>query len=608
MDDGTLRQSEGTAKLPEAVVVETIRESAQLMPSLGADQVQMVAGLATSGAGVECVEAGPGSGKTTALGIYVAACRRAGVRVIGCAPSAQARDELRQGARLEPCYTMAKLLLELEQDRLAPGSVIIVDEASMAGTRPLAKLLEHARRSEAKVVLVGDTKQLSSVDAGGGFRGLVRRLGAHQLTENRRQEAEWERIALRQLRDEKVEAALRAYADHGRLHIGDREELLPEMLEGWWTARPTGDVVMLAVRWRDVVELNQLARDRLVGAGVVEQDGLDVRGMTIGVGDRVIVMRNARELGVINGTTGTVVEVDRDAGDLVIETTEPEPRRIELPKEFWAARGRRRLAPDYCRTVHKAQGATYRGVSFTLAGDDCIHLESAHVALSRATETNHLYYVGEPPPHEEHHVPEVDAPALPGLVVAVGRSRAQVLALDILQQMEPPTPQAPARPDGGWDKAPMTEAQVATLARLGAEPERDLTWVEASLLIDDATGQPQGRRAGGWLQERGLSQEQADEVIEAAKRSLRQPSVRRLSTAVGDRLEQVEASARRGRPLSAGRRQEQEALKRWQTGASRNRQRQQRRQWAERPQAVAPQPPAAPETDRQQGRRPRPQP
>ena len=62
------------------------------LASLGADQVEAVARLARSGAGVECVEAGPGSGKTTALGVYVAACRRAGLAVIGCAPSARARD------------------------------------------------------------------------------------------------------------------------------------------------------------------------------------------------------------------------------------------------------------------------------------------------------------------------------------------------------------------------------------------------------------------------------------------------------------------------------------------------------------------------------------
>ena len=96
---------------------------------------------------------------------------------------------------------MDRLLLDLKRSSPAPGSVVILDEASVAGTRKLARLPERAAVASAKVVLVGDTKQLSSVDAGGAFRGLVARLGAHRLTENRRQVERWERKALRSLRE-----------------------------------------------------------------------------------------------------------------------------------------------------------------------------------------------------------------------------------------------------------------------------------------------------------------------------------------------------------------------------------------------------------------------
>jgi ATP-dependent exoDNAse (exonuclease V) alpha subunit len=260
----------------------------------------MVVQLATSAAGVECVEAAPGTGKTTALGVYVAACRAAAVPVVGCAPSARARDELRLGARVDRCYTVDKLLLELRRAPLEPGSVVILDEASMAGSRKLGRLLDIAETCEAKVVLVGDTKQLSSVDAGGGFRGLVARLGAHELLENRRQVERWEREALRHLRDGRVRKAMTAYAAHGRLLVGGHDDLLDRMVDDWWAARPSGEAVMQASRWSDVFTLNERARQRMVEAGVVERDGLDVRGQTIGVGDLVMVLRNSPALGVIN--------------------------------------------------------------------------------------------------------------------------------------------------------------------------------------------------------------------------------------------------------------------------------------------------------------------
>jgi len=51
-----------------------------------------------------------------------------------------------------------------------------------------------------------------------------------------------------------------------------------------------------------------------------------------------------------------------------------------LPATFWNAKGRRSgdalLLPDH----PQGAGSTYRGASFTLAGDDTIHLEAMHVA------------------------------------------------------------------------------------------------------------------------------------------------------------------------------------------------------------------------------------
>jgi ATP-dependent exoDNAse (exonuclease V) alpha subunit len=227
----------------------------------------------------------------------VSACRAAGIPVVGCAPSARARDELRHGARIDACFTVDKLLLELRREPLAPGSVVVLDEASMAGTRKLARLLARAEDAGAKVVLVGDTRQLSSVDAGGGFRGLVARLGAHRLLENRRQVERWEREALRDLREGRAGPAMTAYAAHDRLHMGDRDELLARMVDDWWSARERGESVMQAPGWRDVTELNARARERLAAAGLVDREGLDVRGTTIGRGDQVIVLRNAPALG-----------------------------------------------------------------------------------------------------------------------------------------------------------------------------------------------------------------------------------------------------------------------------------------------------------------------
>ena len=73
----------------------------------------------------------------------------------------------------------------------------MVDEASLASTFALDELMSAALDARAKVVLVGDGAQLSSVDAGGMFRTLVRERGedAPTLADVRRFKAAWEKEA-----------------------------------------------------------------------------------------------------------------------------------------------------------------------------------------------------------------------------------------------------------------------------------------------------------------------------------------------------------------------------------------------------------------------------
>jgi len=115
----------------------------------------------------------------------------------------------------EETATCDRLLVELDRhgarEVLGARCVLVVDEAGMVGSRTLARLLDHAAHARAKVVLVGDDRQLAAIDAGGGFRALRLRLGASGLTENRRQLHAWERDALELVRGGLVDEAVDAY-------------------------------------------------------------------------------------------------------------------------------------------------------------------------------------------------------------------------------------------------------------------------------------------------------------------------------------------------------------------------------------------------------------
>ena len=158
------------------------------------EQAQLVRDLTNSKAGVDIVVGPAGAGKTRALRVAREAWEAAGHTVIGSSLAAVAAQELQNGSGIRST-SMARFLASVEREGLPAGAVVVVDEASMIGTRQLLQVLQAAAQAEAKVVLVGDPCQLSEIDAGGLFGALARSEHALQLTANQRQTEEWAREA-----------------------------------------------------------------------------------------------------------------------------------------------------------------------------------------------------------------------------------------------------------------------------------------------------------------------------------------------------------------------------------------------------------------------------
>ena len=182
--------------------------------------------------------------------------------VLGCGLSARAACELRDQTGID-ATTIARLTMSFEQGTtLAAGGVLIVDEAGMVGTRDLAALARAAQDAQAKLVLIGDDRQLPEIQAGGAFRALAETLGAVELREVRRQRETWDRGALDALRRGDVDTFAAAYEQRGRLVIApSADEARAAMVRAWCDAHAGGETtVMIAHRRRDVAELNARAR------------------------------------------------------------------------------------------------------------------------------------------------------------------------------------------------------------------------------------------------------------------------------------------------------------------------------------------------------------
>lgn len=156
--------------------------------SLDPSQQAAVADLLGSRSRVTILRGDAGTGKTTCLRAVVAGIEHAGSRVLGCAPSAGATDVLRRELTAD-AHTLQQLLVNESLQATARGRVVIVDEAGLVSVRQMRDLCRLAARHDFRLLLVGDTKQHGSVEAGDALRclQLYAEVPSARLTAIRRQ-------------------------------------------------------------------------------------------------------------------------------------------------------------------------------------------------------------------------------------------------------------------------------------------------------------------------------------------------------------------------------------------------------------------------------------
>ncbi|MDP9432202.1 MAG: AAA family ATPase [Actinomycetota bacterium] len=283
-----------------AVTVERQRDAGA---QLDAGQIALARAFACDGRLVTAGIGPAGAGKTTAMRLAARAVEDDGRQVIALAPSARAAEQLGQEIGVQ-ARTIAHVLTVLDTQGpdatgITPGNVLIVDEAGMAGTLNLDRLVAHAAQQGAVVRLLGDPMQLAAVESGGALRLIENEVGAARLHEVYRFTDPAEAAATLALRDGKT-GALGYYESRGRIAGGTRDAMLDGLYQGWKTDTDAGrQSLMIASRREDVVELATRARLDRVAAGLVDLDGVGLHnGTTAGVGDMIVTRQNDRMLAV----------------------------------------------------------------------------------------------------------------------------------------------------------------------------------------------------------------------------------------------------------------------------------------------------------------------
>ena len=296
---------------------------------LGEDQVEALVRIAISGRDLDVLVGPAGAGKTTAMN----ALRRAwetehgAGSVVGLAPSAGAAQVLAEDLGIATENT-AKWWQTHQTTgaTFQAGQLVIVDEASLAGTLSLDRITGLAAEEGAKVLLVGDYAQLQSVDAGGAFGLLVRDRGdAPELIDVHRFTHAWEKTASLDLRHGRTDI-IDTYDANGRIHEGETEEMIDSAYTAWRADLLAGKATVLVSDSNEsVTALNTRARIDLILDGTVRGPReVDLHDSTRAAsGDVVITRRNDRRLRagrgwVRNGDRWNVLDV-RDDGSIALK-------------------------------------------------------------------------------------------------------------------------------------------------------------------------------------------------------------------------------------------------------------------------------------------------
>lgn len=242
---------------------------------LAEDQAAAVRALLGSSSGVVVLQGDAGTGKTTCLKTVVAGIEKAGGRVFGCAPSSGATEVLRQELTAD-ADTLQQLLINESLQRANRGRVLLVDEAGLVSVREMRDLCRVAARHDNRLLLVGDTKQHGSVEAGDALRCLQEfaRVPVFQLTEIRRQSDPAYRAAVARLAKGDAFGAFNQFNGLGAVReIRDLTAMFANAAEDYVRTVQAGkSCLAISPVWSEIHQFTDVVRRQLRTSGVIAAD------------------------------------------------------------------------------------------------------------------------------------------------------------------------------------------------------------------------------------------------------------------------------------------------------------------------------------------------
>jgi AAA domain len=387
-DVGEQARTNASREVAECIAAPLSREQQQALRALtGPERLAVLVGPA-------------GTGKGVVIDAAARAEQTAGREVIGIAVSGSTAERLgADSPALEGrTLTLDALVARANTGRLqiAADTTVILDEAGMVDHKRLDALTEVVERSGAKLIAVGDGKQLPSIGPGGMFDRIAGRAPTAELADIHRTSDPEERKAWAALRAGEPERAMAHYQSRGQLNMTDtREQAGEAAVQRWASLTETHDIREVALiadaSNKEIDRLNARVQHLRAERGELGASEVQLPHQHYGLreGDLIAFTKQHRTPGqprVENGARGQVTGVHEQGLTVTLDGSE---RQVNLAGEDLEA-----LRLGYAQHVYRQQGATVER-SVVVTGGWQTSKESAYVQASRARQGTEWFLARE---------------------------------------------------------------------------------------------------------------------------------------------------------------------------------------------------------------------
>jgi len=378
------RQYENNHKVRDLYVKQAINKRSKTKDKILSEQIGVLRHITQGKDGICFVEGDAGTGKTYTLGAVKEVYEKSGYNLRGISITNKAALQLQKDSGIKSSSVHSFIRSQKwSKNKINDKTILILDEAAMLDSSKFNKVIKICNESGAKLVCVGDRKQIQPIYRGQMFGTGVDTFGSAKLKTIFRQKQDWEKDVVSDLSMGIAKEALNKIDNAKNLHFcSGRTDVRDKITNAWYNNKDI-KVNMIASTNKEVDVLNEIARDKLKENGILSA-GKKIKThkgiKEFSVGDKIVFTANDKPAGILNSMQA-VIEGFTRGGSIKVKTELNDQLKIN-PKKF------NQFQYAYAITMNRSQGMTIDKALFIA---DRADREKAYVSFSRGKEGNEIF-------------------------------------------------------------------------------------------------------------------------------------------------------------------------------------------------------------------------